>query len=119
MAPERDRIERAEEDIRWLRNRQDKQADDLAQLRSDLRADLHETEARLERRITDSHEAVVSEIAKVEGHLERQDDLLRAQLIREDDLIAARLVWPSRKYWAAFVLAGGVVSVVLHLLGVA
>lgn len=89
------RIDRAEEDIRWLRQRQDNADTKLERIREDLRRDLRDTEARLEKRITESHDAVVSEIGKVQEHLSEQDDLIREQFQRDDDLIASRIDWPS------------------------
>lgn len=117
-----DRLDRAERDIQRLFDRQDKQADSFEQLQRDLRTDLRKTEERLEQRISESHQAVVGEILKVQEHLSEQDEVLRSEYRRDDDLIAARFVWPSARIWlaglAGSLAATGVVWAVLHHLGV-
>lgn len=96
----RTRLDQLEKSVDRLDRRQDSQAAALERLRADLRQDLRDTEARIEKHIRDSHAAVVREIGTVEDHLTAQDQLLQGQFQRETGLLKEHLVGPvARKWW--------------------
>lgn len=79
------RLDRAERDIQRLFNGQDRQTEEMSQLRRDLRDDLVRLETRLETKIEKSHDLMIAEVRQVEAHLEKQDEFWQEQLQRDDD----------------------------------